>query len=538
MLQILKKICLIFILIKIFVLVWVVPAFADNPSDLDPTFNNTGVVTNTARIGFTVAVQANDKIVVGGSNQGKAVLARYNNNGTLDTDFNTTGMVTASIQNSSMGAITVNPNDGKIVGVIIKQSGTSYEYFLTRYTITGTLDTTFNNGGIVTLPVQSTLEVGSAIVLPADGNKIVVACKSALNPNDETVIVRVNNDGSFDTSFNGTGVLTNTLGLIAPEPSAIAIDADNKIVMAGSGSGYGFVVRYNDDGSLDDTFSDDGVVTSTIHRGDSVAIQPDGNIVSAGSTSSVITNRDFSIIRYDTHGNLDHTFNSTGIVTTPITNQWDSGNSVAIQSNGRIVLGGISWNNLLSNYDLTLIRYDNDGNLDSTFNNTGILTTSVSSSWVDNPSIALQSDGKILMVTNNYVDDSLLMMRYIGDPVVNLNLTKTVQLSISPIQPGDTLTYTIVIANDGEGNAAGVVITDSLPTYIEGTGLTQTVDITAGTSVTFTLNVTLSNNVPFGEIITNTAYFSHTSNNGQDSVIFSVGNTDFNEVYLPIIIKN
>jgi uncharacterized repeat protein (TIGR01451 family) len=118
----------------------------------------------------------------------------------------------------------------------------------------------------------------------------------------------------------------------------------------------------------------------------------------------------------------------------------------------------------------------------------------------------------------------------------HLFITKTVQLGNDPIQPGDPLTYTIVVINNGAGNAIGVVVSDILPSYIDGPDLYQTVDITAGTSLTFTLNVSLSNNTPFGEVITNTAFFSYTLGSGQDSNAFSV--KEENKAYLPIILKN
>ncbi len=122
----------------------------------------------------------------------------------------------------------------------------------------------------------------------------------------------------------------------------------------------------------------------------------------------------------------------------------------------------------------------------------------------------------------------------VGTP--KLAITKTVHLNNNPVQPGESLTYTIVVANNGNNDATGVIISDTLPTYINGSDLNQTVNITAGDSVTFTLSVTLSNSVPFGEIITNTASFSHTSGSGQDSNVFFVKEAE--KTYLPVILKN
>lgn len=122
----------------------------------------------------------------------------------------------------------------------------------------------------------------------------------------------------------------------------------------------------------------------------------------------------------------------------------------------------------------------------------------------------------------------------VGAP--KLAITKTAHLNNNPVQPGESLTYTIVVANNGNSDATGVIISDTLPTYINGSDLNQTINITAGDSVTFTLSVTLSNSVPFGEIITNTAFFSYTFGSGQDSNVFSV--KEESKAYLPVILKN
>ncbi len=119
----------------------------------------------------------------------------------------------------------------------------------------------------------------------------------------------------------------------------------------------------------------------------------------------------------------------------------------------------------------------------------------------------------------------------------SVSLSKTLQLgNNNPIQPGDLLTYTITVVNNGDGNAIGVTISDTLPMYIDGSDVSETVNISAGTSLTITLNVTLSNSVPFGEMITNTAFFSHTFGGGQDSSAFAVA--EGTRIYQPIIVKN
>jgi uncharacterized repeat protein (TIGR01451 family) len=121
-----------------------------------------------------------------------------------------------------------------------------------------------------------------------------------------------------------------------------------------------------------------------------------------------------------------------------------------------------------------------------------------------------------------------------GSP--QLAITKAVELSNTPPKPGDPLTYTIVVANNGASKAIGVVISDTLPAYIIGADLYQIINIAVGESLTFTFTASLDDDVPFGETITNTVSFSHTSGSGQDSNVFSV--KEAKENYLPIILKD
>ena len=168
--------------------------------------------------------------------------------------------------------------------------------------------------------------------------------------------------------YNGTGKVTTAIGSSNDICNSIAIQSDGKIVAGGysdNGTNNDFaVVRYNTNGSLDTTFNGTGKVTTAIGiSGDgcySIAIQSDGKIV-AGGYSYNGTNNDFAVVRYNTNGSLDTTFNG-GIITTPIGISGDVCLSIAIQSDGKIVAGGYSYNG--ANYDFAVVRYNTNGSLD------------------------------------------------------------------------------------------------------------------------------------------------------------------------------
>jgi len=168
--------------------------------------------------------------------------------------------------------------------------------------------------------------------------------------------------GSLDTTFNTTGKVTTAIGAINDSALAVAIQSDGKIVAAGysyNGANYDFaLVRYNTDGSLDTTFNTTGKVTTAIGASNDsayvIAIQSDGKIVAAGYSDNG-ANDDFALVRYNTDGSLDTTFNTTGKVTTAIGASNDYAYAVAIQSDGKIVAAGYSYNG--ANDDFALVRY-------------------------------------------------------------------------------------------------------------------------------------------------------------------------------------
>ena len=128
------------------------------------------------------------------------------------------------------------------------------------------------------------------------------------------------------------------------------------------------MARYNANGTLDATFSGDGMVMtgwrdpgSGLDQGRAVAIQNDGNIVVAGYCEGAM-NLDFAVLRYNDDGLLDTTFSGDGTVITAVGSGDDQGMAVAIQGDGRIVVAGIS------SQDIAVVRYNSDGSLDTTFN--------------------------------------------------------------------------------------------------------------------------------------------------------------------------
>ena len=279
----------------------------------------------------------------------------------------------------------------------------------------GDLDPTFGEGGVSTTSIGIQEEANS-IALQSDG-KIVLAGYSG----SDFAVVRYNSDGSLDTSFDSDGKLTTDFGS-SDLGNSVIVQNDGKIIVAGqsyNGSNNDFaVVRYNADGSLDATFGTGGKKRTPIGSGSdvawSVALQSDGKIVLAGYSSNG-TGSDFAVVRYNSDGSLDTTFDSDGILTSDLgTNE--EARSVVLQSDGKIVAAGYSYNG--SNNDFAVVRYKADGSLDATFGTGGYKTTPIGSGDELATSVVLQSDGKIVVAgySNNGSNRDFAVVTYLATP--------------------------------------------------------------------------------------------------------------------------
>ncbi len=300
--------------------------------------------------------------------------------GSLDYTFDTDGKVTTAFGTSAdRGNSVASQPDGKIVEAGYTWNGTDYDFALARHHTDGTLDNSFSVDGKVTTAFGTGNDRGNSVAIQPDG-KIVVAGSSVNDNNYDFALARYNTDGTLDNSFNGDGKVTTDFGSGADQGYSVAIQPDGKIIVAGytdNGMDAEFALaRYNTDGTLDNSFSVDGKVTTDFGTGEdggnSVAIQPDGKILVAGASFNG-TGHDFALARYNMDGTLDNSFSVDGKVTTAFGTDFNYGRSVAIQPDGKIVVAGSSINDHI--LDFALARYNTDGTLDNIFSVDGKATT-------------------------------------------------------------------------------------------------------------------------------------------------------------------
>ncbi|MBP7810538.1 MAG: T9SS type A sorting domain-containing protein [Bacteroidia bacterium] len=332
--------------------------------------------------------------------------------GSLDLSFDLDGIVTTSLSfntpNTDQGNAIAIQSDGKIlVAGYSYFSANNNDFSVMRYNTNGSLDNTFDTDGRVSTTFGiGTNDQATCIAIQSDG-KIVVGGYSNQGGNYDFAVVRYNTNGSLDNTFDTDGRVTTVIGADHDYVRGIAIQSDGKIVVTGDyyvgiNNDDIAVVRYNTDGSLDATFGTSGKVTtimgSDLDGAKSVAIQSDGKIV-VGGFSIVGSTQDFAVLRYNTNGSLDVTFDGDGMAITPIGTGDDSGSSVALQSDGKIVLGGESV--VGSNDNFAAIRYNTNGSLDATFDGDGKVTTAFGTADDKAKSVAILSDGRIVLAGNS-----------------------------------------------------------------------------------------------------------------------------------------
>ena len=355
-----------------FLLLQIAAAFgyANGPGNLDLTFAGTGYVRGAALPLDSVkdvVIQTDGKILVLCNNNLSSLtdISRFNPDGTLDTSFGNGGRLLPGalfgVTSSSGSALLLQP-DGKIIFAGNVGGGA-----LIRLNSDGTLDTTFDGDGRA--PVSYNNNGGGVLqaALRPDG-KITVQGRW-VDPRfgaqyDGTA--RFNNDGSYDTSFGINGSLVNFKYGIP-----FSFQPDGKVI---GGSGQLRVIRYNTDDSRDASFGIDGVSQIPPLPGNApvraIALSSDGKVLTTGEVLWNGLNDDFAIVRYNSDGSLDTSFNGTGAVVTPVLGSNDRPSGISIQSDGKIVVCGTA-QRPDNSQDIALVRYNIDGSLDTTYGSNG-----------------------------------------------------------------------------------------------------------------------------------------------------------------------
>jgi uncharacterized delta-60 repeat protein len=270
--------------------------------------------------------------------------------------------------------------------------------------------------------------------------------------------------GDLDISFDTDGIVKTGIR-IDSRAEAVVVQNDGKIIAAGFSSSGGnndfALARYNPDGQLDTSFGTAGIVTTSVRANSeitSVALQSDGKIVAAGWSYDNTFLNNFGLARYNSDGQLDTSFGTAGIVTTSMGAQSSGAEEIKIQSDGKIVVAGYSETASITSF--ALARYNSDGSLDTSFGTGGKTTTSIEGNNEYANSLVIQSDGKIIAAgyslnqTGTRNDNDFALVRYNTNGSLDTSFGTGGKVTTA-IGPGYDNINTIAIQGDGKIVAAG-----------------------------------------------------------------------------------
>jgi uncharacterized delta-60 repeat protein len=387
------------------------------PGDLDPSFDGDGKTTfgyGGSDAANAVVVQPDGKIVLVGAGNANVdfAITRLNRDGSFDTSFDGDGTVGIDFGGGDYAQAVALAPDGRIV--VAGRTSVNFAMAVARLNSDGSLDSSFDPGG-ADGPGKKTFGAGddeaNAVLIAPDG-KIVLAGTGG--PKIDFEVVRLNPDGSFDTSFDGDGALGIDFGS-KDHGRAAALQPDGRVVVAGRtyDDPRVAIARANPDGSVDDTF--DGTGQKRFGYGGSdgaqaVALQPDGRIVVAGYGSADTV---LAVTRLNPDGSFDPSFDGDG--TTGIDFGGDDGASaLALAPNGKIVVAGIGMGGLGTGA-FAVARLQPGGSPDTTFSFDGKTTVDYGGFDYAN-AVALAPDGKIVVAGHTSVNDDVAVARLQGDP--------------------------------------------------------------------------------------------------------------------------
>lgn len=285
---------------------------------------------------------------------------------------------------------------------------------IARYDTLGNLDTSFHKTMIAFNGYDIPFGASSMAVQP-DG-KIIYAGTAYIQGNAQSrvAIARFNTNGSLDSSFGSNGKVLTLFAGNHQMASHILLQNDGKICVTGSTesaiTGYNYMVlRYDSTGVLDTTYGNNGIAETDFSTGTdyaySAVLQPDGKIIAGGYASG-----DYGMVRYLDNGTIDSTFGVNGKVVTTVASSSTYGRCLFLQPDNKILFGG------KAGPDFILFRYNNNGATDNTFGNNGTVLTSWTNGSGEITALTMAPDNKIVAVGTAYLSSQqIAVARYIND---------------------------------------------------------------------------------------------------------------------------
>lgn len=341
---------------------------------VDTVFDGVGIFSEEVA---TLALQADGKILIGGTftdvaGVSQPYLTRFTASGVRDATYNS-----GAGADDSVLAIALRPDGSALVGGRLSRFNGALSSRLVGLDANGAVDTAFDPGAGVSGTVY-------AIAHQPDGKSLVAGDLWEYDGAPVRSIVRVNPDGSRDPSFNAGA------GAYPSHPVAVALQSDGRVLVGGSfnsfdGQPRGAIARLLSDGSVDPTFTTPDGGANSVYA---LALLPSGKVLIAGAFTNYGATTRNRIAQLNADGSLDGTFN-------PHLGANNAVYAIAAQPDGKVVIGG-AFTAYFGASRNSVARLLASGGLDASFD-PGAGVTSSTTAWPEVRALALQPDGKLVL---------------------------------------------------------------------------------------------------------------------------------------------
>ena len=411
--------------IKIFILLFPMMitylSFAQQAGDLDYSFGSMGIsITDNNSYddiaGSSVVTPWNGKIVIAGTSIDGIFrymsILRLGVLGTPDVSFSDDGWQTMQMSG-------YNETGSTVLLQITKPVLTGYNednYFPKNFVMyrflggDGSLDDIFGENGIVETDFSNNNPMDGAYAGVVMGHKIILAGETDENgSNSMFALARYNLGGDMDFSFGNSGLVTTDFETYPSKDIiwALALEQEGKIIAVGESDYRGAMARYEQDGTLDNSFGAGGkVIAAWSSHLDEVVTLPDGKFLVAGKASITI-----AIARYNNNGTLDSTFGTNGKTELQGVNP-----SIIVYGNKIYIATSLQSSNF--DFDIVLTRLDHNGQIDNTFGNGGSVLTAISTYDDIARDIHIQPGGRIIVTGETGIPSDIIAVGYHNEPLM------------------------------------------------------------------------------------------------------------------------
>jgi uncharacterized delta-60 repeat protein len=474
-------------------------AIADGAAgDPDPTFGTGGTGRTIVPLsvgndeGNASLVLSDGKIVVVGADAGTGDMAimRFTEAGALDPAFGDGGITRVNVAGVDVANDVALQSDGKLVVVGTTNVGTTdADIAVVRLTAAGALDTTFDSDGKVTIDFSGA-DAGEAILV--EGTNIIVA--GSRNGLSNPAVAKLNSNGALVEAF-GAGGKTSLSGIAAANGMRVTnlgIQNNGKLLLSGQNGGQLVAVRLNADGTGDNAFSGDGYAVAPkqgVTDEANAAVATSGGVVTVAGRATG-PNNDIVVARFTNNGSLDTTFSGDGVMTIDTGSLNDVANDAWLLGDGSLLIAGGNGD------DTVMAQVTPQGTLDPTFGTGGISVKDASGAGLFDEAngIDLQPNNLIVLAfdtatPSNGIDPGVLRLQ---GPSADLGMT--VVDKPDPGVTGSVVTFTATITNVGSLDQTATAFSGVLPT-----GATA-VTSTSGACTTSPVACSIGNVAPGGVV--------------------------------------